>query len=174
MKPLITVHPGMNLSLAISAAAAENGWPLVLDNDGGKIVIGTPDDPAPVVTPAAPDAPKPAAPRAPKGKPGRQPRHTDDDVVEVVRANAPIDSTGLQRLLGVASKGSLNIRLRRLADAGHIEKVGATWRIPTAASRHEEPTDAPQAPGGGIDPGPMPRRAFDPDAARSRAAGSIL
>jgi len=44
---------------------------------------------------------------------------------------------------------------------------------PRRATAGTKPATAPATPGAGVDPGPMSRRPFNPDAARLRAAGEV-
>lgn len=144
----------------------------------GSVLVGSSTKAEQVDPPAQPATPELATPKPPsrpaaKAKAGRQPRHTDDQVVEEIRAAEPVTATQLAAILGVTSKGSLNTRLRRLAADGHIEKVGRTWRTPRTATKAPTLEAVPTPAGSGVEVGPMERRSFDPDAARLRAAGGL-
>jgi hypothetical protein len=103
---------------------------------------------------------------------------TDEQLVAAVRENGPIGVSALCSLVGL-SAGTMHARLTRLAAGGRVENAGRAWRIPqTRVIPHPGtpgpgPQLPPRKPAAGIDPGPMTRRPFNPDAARLRAAGEV-
>ncbi len=195
----VTLHPvghepadSLVLAGVLHAVWAVHEVPLLLDRQAdGTIVVADSaprvvivETPAPPTPPTVEDEPEPEAPApapalaavpptppARTGRKGPAPKVTDEQLVTAVRDNGPIGVSALCSLVGL-SAGTMHVRLTRLAAAGRVENAGRAWRIPQTRPAPAAP--APRATAGnGIDPGPMTRRPFNPDAARLRAAGEV-
>lgn len=188
---------GLVLAGVLRAVWAVHEVPLVLDREAdGSITVA--DLPAPTLQVVQepdldddqdepePPAPKPApastAPSTPRRAGARQ-KVTDDELLAAVRQHGPIGISALCELTGLKSTGTMHVRLTKLAKSGQIENVGRAWRAtqpkpaaedrPQAQAQAQAQATAPAKPGAGIDPGPIERRPFNPDAARHRAAGEV-